>query len=175
MAKEKGEVVAVVREWTPQHETSLTSIHAQIDSWGRRAGEAPVRDYAEVEAAVDRLTKRVKSRKVTVHETVTEYVDVQEDAEASAPATQPDAEAPKKKGFSWFSRKRKEEPAATAAPAPEPVALPPPAPAAQADQDAWDPGDSRPGRAVDPVKPLQSKAAKRTARRSAKKGSRKKR
>lgn len=178
MAKEKGEVVGVVREWNPQHEASLTSIHAQIDAWGRRAGEKPVRDYAEVEAAVDRLTKRVKSRKVTVHETVTEYVEAEEPAPAQAEpalAAAP-AAAPKKKGFSWFSRKGKA--AADPAPAeaaPAPIEAAPAAPAVQADEDAWDPGASRPGRPVAPVKPLQSKAARRTARGAAKKGSRKKR
>lgn len=78
MAKEKGEVVAVVREWKPEHDDSLTKIHAAIDSWGRRPDQPPPRDYAEVEAAVDRITKRVKTRKVTVHETVTEYVDQEE-------------------------------------------------------------------------------------------------
>jgi hypothetical protein len=170
MAKEKGEVVGVVREWNPQHEASLTSIHAQIDAWGRRAGEPPVRDHAQVEAAVDRLTRRVKTRRVTVHETVTEYVDVEEPA-APAPQAQPVAPAPKPKR-SWFGRKGRkgaDEPAA----APEPVPLAPVATASSAD-DAWDPGQSSPGRAIEPVKPLQSKAARRTAGKSAK-GSRKKR
>lgn len=168
MAKEKAEVVGVVREWNPQHDTSLTSIHAQIDAWGRRQGERPVRDHAEVEAAVDKLTKRVKTRKVVVHETVTEYVPAEE-SEAPAPGSNEQAsrptegEAPKKKGFSWFRRKAKQgEPAAQPSPtAPEPMSPPPAAIANEAAaSDAWDPGQ---GRAIEPVKPLQSKAAKRNA------------
>lgn len=77
MAKEKGEVVAVVREWNPQNSQDLGTIHDTIDAWGRpkEAPAAPRRDYAAIEAAVDRITKRVKARKVTVQETVTEYVD----------------------------------------------------------------------------------------------------
>lgn len=163
MAKEKAEVVGVVREWNPQHDTSLTSIHAQIDAWGRRHGERPVRDYTEVEAAVDKLTKRVKTRKVVVHETVTEYVPA-EDGEAPAPAPETQAspaEAPKRKGFSWFRRKPKQAEEPTVAAAPEPVPSARPATAvANGAADAWDPGE---GRAIEPVKPLQSKAAKRNA------------
>jgi hypothetical protein len=113
MAKEQGEVVAVVREWKPEHDDSLTKIHAAIDSWGRRADQVPQRDYSEVEAAVDRITKRVKTRKVTVHETVTEYVD-EEEAPAPADHGEPEGqayEAPTSSGkrkpkiLGWFGPK----------------------------------------------------------------------
>lgn len=82
----QGEVVAVVREWEPHHDDSLPAIHAAIDRLGHGGDptpshhKRPVRDYAEVEAAVDRLTRRVKSRQVVVEETVTEYVEVAGDA-----------------------------------------------------------------------------------------------
>lgn len=92
MAKEQGEVVAVVREWKPEHDDSLTKIHAAIDSWGRRPDQPPQRDYADVEAAVDRITKRVKTRKVTVNETVTEYVDEDDVAADVAAEGTPDEE-----------------------------------------------------------------------------------
>lgn len=77
MAKETGEVIGVVREWKPEHLTGIDTIHDTIDSWGRanEAAPAPKRDYAAIEAAVDRITKRVKARKVVVQETVTEFVD----------------------------------------------------------------------------------------------------
>ena len=119
MAKEKGaeqgEVVAVVREWKPEHDDSLTKIHAAIDSWGRRPDQAPTRDFAEVATAVDRVTKRVKTRNVTVHETVTEYVDEEDHsvevhgARASGPTEV--LEAPKSSGkrkpkiLGWFGPK----------------------------------------------------------------------
>lgn len=179
MDSDKAEVVGVVREWKAQHEASLTNIHAQIDAWGRRPGEPPVRDYAEVEAAVDRLTRRVKTRKVTVEETVTDYVEVaDEPAPADAgpvldePGGPEPAQAPKRR-FAWFSR-RKKDGAEAGAPTEAQEALvatptlPPPAPA----EDAWDPGQ---GRAIEAPKPLQSRAAKRTARQATKKGARKKR
>lgn len=103
MAKEQGEVVAVVREWKPEHDESLTKIHAAIDSWGRRPDQPPQRDYADVEAAVDRITKRVKTRKVTVSETVTEYVDEEE-----APAPVEHGEGPgEQAGEARSSGKRK--------------------------------------------------------------------
>lgn len=103
MAKEQGEVVAVVREWKPEHDESLTKIHAAIDSWGRRPDQPPPRDYADVEAAVDRITKRVKTRKVTVSETVTEYVDEEE-----APAPVEHGEGPgEQAGEARSSGKRK--------------------------------------------------------------------
>ncbi|MEK6974758.1 MAG: hypothetical protein AABY18_00285 [Candidatus Thermoplasmatota archaeon] len=111
MAKEKGELVGVVREWKPEHDDSLTKIHAAIDSWGRRPDHPPQRDYADVEAAVDRITKRVKTRKVTVHETVTEYVD-EEQAPIEGPADDgvQQVEAPKSskrkpKILGWFGPK----------------------------------------------------------------------
>jgi hypothetical protein len=115
MAKEQGEVVAIVREWKPGHDDSLAKIHAAIDSWGRRPDQPPQRDYPEVEAAVDRITKRVKTRRVTVHETVTEYVDEEvpaapEHGEEVEPEAQK-VEAPRSSGkrkpkiLGWFGPK----------------------------------------------------------------------
>jgi hypothetical protein len=117
MAKEQGEVVAVVREWKPGHDDSLTKIHATIDSWGRRPDQPPQREFSEVAAAVDRVTKRVKTRKVTVSETVTEYVDEEESAtpvehgEQPAPETAGDEAATPRSGkrkpkiLGWFGPK----------------------------------------------------------------------
>jgi hypothetical protein len=111
MAKEKGEVVAVVREWKPEHDDSLTKIHAAIDSWGRRPDAAPQREFAEVATAVDRVTKRVKTRNVTVHETVTEYVDQEEaadapeDGEAAQQVESPKSSKRKPKILGWFGPK----------------------------------------------------------------------
>ena len=107
MAKEQGEVVAVVREWKPEHDDSLTKIHAAIDSWGRRPDPAPQRDHGEVEAAVDRITKRVKTRKVTVHETVTEYVNEEDVAADVAVEGTPDEAQPTQKLTSSGKRKPK--------------------------------------------------------------------
>ena len=84
----EGETVVVtrhVKEWQPNSNDSLAEIEATIDSWGRdgsgspRAGlqeAARSLDITEVEAKVDKITKRVKAtRKVEVTETVTEWVE----------------------------------------------------------------------------------------------------
>ena len=178
MAKEKGETREVVREWQPTHDDSLARIQGTIDSWGRAPGEPapPSRDYAAIEAAVDRLTKRVKTRKVVVKQTVTEYIDeevpVEEAAaveEAPAPlASMAPAEEPKKAGF--FARRKAAKQEARLAKEPEfrvVEAAKPRTVTLDDDGEAWDPG--APARATEPAKPLQSKAAKRTAKKSAKK------
>lgn len=82
---DRTEVVAVVREWEPQTNDSLDTIHANVDALGKPGATATApatprpalatKDLAELQARVDRLTKRVKARKVTVTETVTEWVD----------------------------------------------------------------------------------------------------
>ena len=203
MAKEKGTVVATSREWAPTTDASLPHIQGTIDSWdrpGERASAAPLRDYAAIEAAVDRITKRVKTRKVTVTETVTEYVHVEtpvatetelvqgggspnEVAELATVAKPAEGTEPKKLGF--FARRRAAKEAKKAAETPvtaEPAKSFKPVAAAPARtvvaDDAWDP-PAPAGRPVSPVKPLQSKAAKRTAgkapRKAAKKAGRKKR
>lgn len=199
MAKEtgeqKGEVVGTVREWEPHHAETLGRIHAAVDGLGRAPGEpAPInRDHAAIAAAVDRITRRVRTRKVVVKETVTEYVDAEGPVEVHAASTShavdeataptPPVEDGKKGGFLSRLRKGKEKAPATdaAAPvAPVPTSAAPDARATAAgDGDAWDPSQARPmsssagARPVSPPKPLQSKAARRTAGKTARKGSRK--
>lgn len=189
MAKAKGEprgeVVATVREWEPQHVDDLRKIEHAVDALGRAPGEpAPVnRDHAAIAAAVDKLTKRVKTRKVIVKETVTEYVDAEGPVEVRAASpthvvdtpTTPTEPVDEGKKLGWFARRKQakdakpEAPAATTT-ATEAAAPPTPALASSAAaSDAWDPSSAP---AVSAPKPLQSKAAKRTA---AKKGSKKKR
>lgn len=87
-----AEHVVTVREWTPHRSEPVTAIHDAIDAWdGRRAspaatassapasprgnGAAATLDHAELRAKVDRLTKHVKARTVTVTETVTDLVE----------------------------------------------------------------------------------------------------
>ena len=77
-----GETIVhrTIREWHPHAPERLTEIEAIIDSWGRGSGEAApaVRrlDPEELQARVDKITRRVKgSRKVVVQETVTDWVE----------------------------------------------------------------------------------------------------
>ncbi len=158
----------------------------------------PQRDYAAIEAAVDRITRRVKTRKVTVTETVTEYVDEEVPAEAAEATTggspqqvaelaavAKPVEEPKKMGFFARRKAAKEAKKGTDEPSnsrPEtsfsPVVPAQPAARAAGADDAWDPGtaSTSAGRAIEAPKPLQSKAAKRTAgKKSAKKTTKKKR
>jgi hypothetical protein len=78
-----------VREWHPHAPERLSEIEAIIDSWGRRSTDAaaPRRTYdpEELQARVDKVTRRVKgSHKVVVKETVTEWVERPvEEAEAA--------------------------------------------------------------------------------------------
>lgn len=80
VTQEKGQVVAVVREWEPHNHDSLKVIHDTIDGWGRRqptagaATQAPSADHGEVVAKVERVTRNVKARTVTVTEAVIEPV-----------------------------------------------------------------------------------------------------
>lgn len=89
-----AEHVVTVREWNPHRNESVSAIHDAIDSWdGRRPattsstasstgsshnGRAAPIDHDELRAKVDRLTKHVKARTVTVTETVTELVEFEE-------------------------------------------------------------------------------------------------
>ena len=197
MAKEKTETetVATTREWNPSRTTPLADIQGTIDAWSRGAGAtpatratAPPRDYAAIQEAVDRITRRVKTRKVVVHETVTEYVEQEVPAEAAeaTPAGSPEgvaelatvakpAEEPERLGF--FARRKaakqaKDGPAAEApaGAASTPVVEAAPRRAVTVADDAWDPGTAK---AIEAPKALQSKAAKRTAGR--KKAAKKKR
>lgn len=110
-----------VKEWQPSAPESLREIEETIDSWGRSAepAQAPREglDLSAIEARVDRLTKRVKSRrKEVVTETVTEWVEgpvgsgpiavEEEPVEALLPETPRDTRP--KRRFSLF---RKKEPA----------------------------------------------------------------
>lgn len=185
MEKERTETVATTREWNPSDTTPLADIQGAIDAWDRRAATGaspaaraptPPRDYAAIQEAVDRLTRRVKTRKVVVHETVTEYVEQEVPAATAgspegvaelATVAKP-AEEPKKLGFFARRKAAKAKAAAEPAPAAEPAVPATPAKAAAATDDAWDPGAATP---IEAPKPLQSKAAKRTAgkRKSSKK------
>lgn len=83
VTQEKGQVVAVVREWEPHNHDSLKLIHETIDSWGRRqpaarnGAQAPAADHGEVVAKVERITRNVKARTVTVTEAVIEPLELQ--------------------------------------------------------------------------------------------------
>ena len=85
VTQEKGQVVAVVREWAPHNHDPLKVIHETIDAWGGRQAaaaaatepQAPGPDYDQVVAKVERLTRHVKARTVTVTETVIEPVESQ--------------------------------------------------------------------------------------------------
>lgn len=69
-----------VREWHPHAPERLAEIESVIDSWGRRSSDsvpaARLLSPDELQARVDKVTKRVKgSRKVVVKETVTDWVE----------------------------------------------------------------------------------------------------
>jgi hypothetical protein len=141
MVVEKGDGTTVVlhhvKEWQKTAPESLREIEAIIDSWGGATSTRAVPDHsnldaAELEARVDKITRKVKgSRKVEVTETVTEWVEGPPGSgpiavEADPPqATEPwvgqqEPAAPRserpKRRFSLFSRK------AMAADAPKPTA-----------------------------------------------------
>lgn len=72
----ESKVVAVVREWDPHNQDSLTRIHETIDSWGRSSAQvapkpANAPEHGEIVGKVERLTRNVKARTVTVTETIT--------------------------------------------------------------------------------------------------------
>ena len=110
-----------VKEWQPHTSESLREIEAIIDSWGGASSSRTVPDHAhleasEIEARVDKLTRKVKgSRKVEVTETVTEWVEGPPGSGPIAveadPTPEPQAEAvakterPKRR-FSLFGRKK---------------------------------------------------------------------
>lgn len=80
--KEDGTLVVhhVVKEWQPTAPESLREIEETIDSWGRTAPPATAPredlDLSVVQARVDKITRKVKSRrKEVVTETVTEWVE----------------------------------------------------------------------------------------------------
>lgn len=96
--------VQVVREWTPSRADGLQDIRQAVDSIGHNGGSRrvepagdstparPVLDVAALHAKVDRLTKNVKARKLTITEVITEYEDASPPSRARTTGEPWDAE-----------------------------------------------------------------------------------